>query len=213
MTILFLKTFRLIDFLVFEGSGFEETIGDFEVFSHDEERLDVLSEFLGEMGGILHEILWDVSDCVSGHLNRFEFDLEGVWVVRGSLKDGHHPALAFEKGFDAGLATGDSGFNINFGSKDGGGTHGGAKDGNAGWEMKIFLNAGLKGIGNAFELSVAECVDVIALDTDVDAFAEGHYRIAFLEIDAAKVLIELLLVEFDLWEKDEVWAAIFWESV
>ena len=54
MTILFLKSFKLIDFLVFEGRGFEETIGDFEVFSHDEERLDVLSEFLGEMGGILH---------------------------------------------------------------------------------------------------------------------------------------------------------------
>ena len=213
MTILFLKSFRLIDFLVFEGSGFEETIGDFKVFSHDEKRLDVLSEFLGEMGGILHEILWDVSDRVSGHLNWFEFDLVGVWGVGGSLENGHHAALTFEKGFDAGFATGDSGVDVDFGGKDGGGTHGGAKDSNAGWEMEVFLHAGLEGIGNAFELSVAECVDVIALDTDVDAFAEGHYRIAFLEIDAAKVLIELLLVELDLWEKDEVWAAFFWESI
>ena len=79
--------------------------------------------------------------------------------------------------------------------------------------MEVFLHAGLEGIGNAFELSVAERVDVVALDADVDAFAEGHYRIAFLEVDAAKVLIELLLIEFDLWEKDEVWAAFFWEGI
>ena len=79
--------------------------------------------------------------------------------------------------------------------------------------MEIFFDAGLESVGNAFKLSVAERVDVVALDADVDAFAKSHYRIAFLEIDAAKVLIELLLVELDLWEKDEVWAAIFWESV
>ena len=60
---------------------------------------------------------------------------------------------------------------------------------------------------------MAERVDVIALDTDVDTFAKGHHRITFLEIDAAKVLIELLLVELDLWEKDEVWAAFLWESI
>ena len=162
---------RLVDFLVFEGSGFEETIGDFELFSHDEKRLDVLSEFLGEMGGIFHEILWDVSNSIGGHLDWLEFDLEGVWGVASSLEDGHHAALAIEKGFDAGFATGDSGFNINFGSKDGGGTHGGAKDGNAGWEMEVFFDAGLESIGNAFKLSVAERIDVIALDTDVDAFA------------------------------------------
>ena len=204
---------RLIDFLVLEGRGFEEAVSDFELFSHDEKRFDVLSELLGKMGGILHEILWDVSDCIGSHLDWLEFDFEGVWGGTGSLENGHHSALAIKKGFDAGFATGDGGVDVDFGGKDGGGTHGSAKDGNAGWEMEIFLHAGLEGIGNAFELGVAERVDVVALDADVDAFAKGHYRIAFLEVDAAKVLIEFLLIEFDLWEKDEVWAAFFWESI